>query len=303
MSILVTGASGFIGSSVTDALVSNGADVVVLTRHALPKMEHVVQVTCDLGGHIDMTTLETIKEQPITAVVHCAAVTPLAKDADYSLDIQMAQNVVALARQLDVKRVVHISGWNVYDMSQSTAPYDEATTLKPDTDYGKSKLAVEALLREELGETVVSLRLASIYGPGQVSPGLITSLIACAANGETMIINAQHTRRDYLYIDDAAAAIAKVAHTDGALPPAINIGSGASVSVEGVATAISELLMELYGQNVKLSLAENMQESPISDNMLSIETAKQQGLTMLGATPFRRGLRTYIEWVHNAAIH
>ena len=91
MSILVTGASGFIGSSVTAALVSNGADVVVLTRHALPKMEHVVQVTCDLGGHIDMTTLETIKEQPITAVVHCAAVTPWAKDADYSLDIQMAQ--------------------------------------------------------------------------------------------------------------------------------------------------------------------------------------------------------------------
>jgi UDP-glucose 4-epimerase len=182
MSILVTGASGFIGSSVTGALVSSGAEVVVLTRHTLPELEHVVQVTCDLGGHIDMTTLETIKEQPITAVVHCVAVTPWAKNADYSQDIQMAQNVIELARQLGAKRVVHLSGWNVYDMPQSPAPYDEATTLKPDTDYGKSKLAVEALLREELGDTVVSLRLASIYGPGQVSPGLITSLVSRATN-------------------------------------------------------------------------------------------------------------------------
>jgi len=303
MSVLVTGASGFIGGSVTDALSAAGEQVVVLSRRAQQYDKSVVQAIGDIGGELVSACIFKIEASSVDAIIHCAAVTPWSGEVDYSLDLVMAKNVAMLSKRLGVNRVIHISGWNVYDMSQSAAPYDESTALQPETEYGKSKLAVETYFQQELPGVVTSVRLASVYGPGQVSPGLITGLVARAENGETLVINARTTRRDYVYIDDVALALVALAHSDEKLPAALNVGSGGSVSVEEVAHTIKDIYAEAYSRSLTVSVSEVIQESSIVDNSLDITQAVGLGLGMLGETTFSEGLRTYIEWVRDAAIH
>lgn len=239
---------------------------------------------------------ESLHKHGVTHIIHTAAVTPWSGNQDYAQDIAMADTLSRVCNELKIDTLIFMSGWNVYDMTQGNAPFSEDTPLGSDNDYGTSKLAAEQFLKDNLQHTkLINARLASIYGPGQLSAGLIPNTVSAALSGQDIRLNSISTRRDYLYIDDLVTAIEKLVTNTLDSSADINIGSGASVSVGEFAQLVPEVYQEVSGNMVTNVPPENPIESPLIDNQLDISKAQSLGL-LQNVTPFKTGLKRYIQW-------
>jgi UDP-glucose 4-epimerase len=227
-------------------------------------------------------------------VIHAAAVTPWSDNPDFSLDAQMAESVRRLCEKLSIPQLIFISGWNVYNMSTSTPPFSEITTIGPGDEYGNSKYRTEQFFTENLETTrVLSLRTASVYGPGQMSKGLIPNLVSSALRDGQMTLNATDTRRDYLHIDDMVEAVIKL--TSIQMSGVLNIGSGTSLSIGEVARITQDIFKGTYKEDIGIEYNEHLSESPLGDNQLDISKARAIGL-LEKTRDFRDGMTEYIAW-------
>jgi UDP-glucose 4-epimerase len=288
--ILITGASGFIGAALLRAL---GDDVIGLRRHS--DGYHERTLTVDLTDQESVTKLLVkLQGHSISHVIHAAAVTPWSDNPDFSLDSQMAESVRRLCEQLRVTQLIFISGWNVYDMRTTTPPFSEMTRAGPDDEYGMSKYRTEQFFIENLKTTnVLSLRAASVYGPGQTSKGLIPNLVSSAITHGRMTLTATETRRDYLHIDDLVETVIKLASIE--MSGVLNIGSGKSLSVSEVASITQDIFKGTYKEDIGIEYNEQLSESPLRDNRLDISKAQAIGLIEKNRD-FRDGMTEYIAW-------
>lgn len=295
MKILVTGSSGFLGAKVLDRL---RGDAVALSR-STSASRFAQHYSVDLS--IKKQVKEFIKNyrgDRISHIVHCAAVTPWSKNLDYSLDLQIAKNVADMCRDLSVPNLIFISGWIVYDM-KNAPPYSEETPLAASNPYGRSKLEVENYFKNSLKTTkLITLRVSSVYGPGQLSVGLIPNLTKSAIAKGEIAINSKKTKRDYLYVDDFVDAVMNSLKLKTNEHLEINIGSGHSVSVEEVAKTTQEIFATEWNKKIKIHANQRLQESTPIDNRLAIDKALK--LKIIGElTEFKVGLRGYIRWLKN----
>jgi len=291
--MLVTGAAGFLGRAIATGL---GPQAITLSRGPASKHGDGLHITADLTHpNAAQTVLSQLQGREVSGIIHAAAVTPWSQEPDFSQDIVMAQAIVEIAKALQVRYVYFLSGWNVYD-PQAAVPLSEDAAIRPTTPYGQSKADVEAYLSKNLGDTkLVNLRLASVYGPGQTSAGLLTNLVHAALTEKSLSIGAKQTRRDYLYVGDLVAALSElVTYTD--LPSQnLNLGSGSSVSVQEVAETIASLYKARAGTDISLQYDEPLHEAAQLDNVLAIGRAQRLGLLQQN-TPFSDGLAAYIDW-------
>lgn len=287
--ILVTG-GGFIGSAIARSF---GEEALILQRTAGAGGSTIEFDLTDTSKVFEL--IHALKHCVITDVVHTAAVTPWVENPDFSLDIDMAKTLTAICNELKVRSVVFLSGWNVY-AAQNHIPYSEGGLTGPVSDYGKSKLAVEEYLSKNLHNTkLITLRLASVYGPGQMSSGLIPNLVTTALKGEDMFLSSVLTKRDYLYIDDLVGVVRDVINRDIDENVTMNIGSGESVSVLTVAQTVRTAYKKLYGKDVGISTQKDVRESVPLDNQLDITTARTQGL-LKNTKTFSEGISEYMRW-------
>lgn len=290
--ILITGATGYLGNALLARLAGNAIGIA-----RKPSSSEAV-FECDLTDPVSVGNLvEQLNGSKIDTIIHAAGVTPWSSTHKWELDLEMAQQVVRLATLLGAAKIIYLSGWVVYDGGGSS-PYseDQTATTTPSSEYGISKLAVERYLAKQFSEgTVVSLRLASVYGPGQTSAGLIPNLVHEAISSGTMTIMAKKTKRDYLYIDDAVAAIVKLLGIDIHGSQSINIGSGRSVSVLEVAQTIQQAVLDECGRASRIVYSEHISESPIIDNQMGIKSALKSGVLGRNLTTFSQGIRMYVK--------
>lgn len=294
--ILLTGGSGFLGQALAGAF----NDQAITTARSFATAAEHNKYQLDLLNQQQVETLAAaLKDQKISHLIHAAAVTPWASNPDFSQDLVMAQSALSLAESLHIPYLVFISGWVVYD-NQSLAPYSEADTpCNPSTPYGLSKLSVENYLKEHAkSTTVINLRLASVFGPGQTTPGLIPNLVKSVLRGEDIELNSKITKRDYLYIDDLVRVVKQLTSIDFAEHTDLNIGSGQSVSVQAVAETIQTEGAVITGRHVELTFASPLSEASPIDNQVSIEKAQSIGLSA-PTTPFNVGIGQYMKWVHD----
>ena len=301
--ILVTGGNGFIGKAI---LAAYGDATVSLTRRPDGTIGQAAGQTkrAQVQSHItfDLTRSDLAQElarqlEPlrITEIIHTAAVTPWSKDPDFSLDAHMAKTVTQVCNLLHIPRLTFLSGWIVYDM-HGDGPFDESTPLGPTIPYGKSKLASERYFATHLrGTKAVNLRLASLYGPGQTSPGLIPNFVKTALAGEPLTVGAVKARRDYLYIDDLLDSLKRLSEVDIVQHMDLNLGSGQAVTVEDVAKTIQEICGELDLKPVQVKYQEQMKEAVPLTNGLDIAKAQSLGL-LRRTTDLHDGLLAYITW-------
>jgi nucleoside-diphosphate-sugar epimerase len=291
---LVTGANGFIGKAIVSAY---GADALAVSRRPAANADTPNQISFDISNVAEIHTLiDKLRSYDITEVIHTAAVTPWAPHPDFSVDLRMAEALTMLCNELHIPRLTFLSGWIVYDMQQGEAPFDESTPLGPTIPYGQSKLAVEQYFAAHLESTVVvSARLASVYGPGQTSAGLIPNFVAAALKGETLSVASKETRRDYLYIDDVTEALRQLSTQAITKHTAINLGSGSSVTVLEVAQTIAELCKIMYNQTVPIATPTPATEATPRNNQLAITKAQSLG-ALLKTTSLTDGLRAFITW-------
>ena len=229
MTIVVTGASGFIGLNVVEALLQGGRRVVALSHDAMPAMAReefaalpggLVAVTADIAA--PETLARIFREHRVEGAIHLAAVTPAAtapvSDATRVLDVNVVGTLALFEAALAAKlrRVVYTSSGAVYGNAvfRDPAP-DESSTPEPTSLYGLTKLLGERLMRrfrDVHGLDVVSARLGAVFGPWERDTGLRATLsppfqiARLAARGQPARLIAGG-ERDWIYSRDIARSI------------------------------------------------------------------------------------------------
>lgn len=294
---MISGAEGFIGTALTKNLKDHK---VYRLKHSRSFSQNKNQFNLDLTnpGHVDKLIKKT-KDLKIEALFHLAAITPYSgqkEHINFSDDLKMAELVKKICDNLNIKRFIFPSGWIVYS-PKANIPISENSLLKPNTDYGKSKLKLEKFFKENLkGLQVIILRISSVYGPGQESSGLIPTLVKAAFNRHEMKITSA-VRRDYLYVEDLTMILRSLIHLKIRNNLILNIGSGKSTEVIKVARIIKSQLSKNFKISPKISFCQSSFDMP-TDNLLDITKARK----ILRLKKFRqldRGLYQYIKWYKN----
>jgi nucleoside-diphosphate-sugar epimerase len=249
MSVLVTGASGFIGLNIVEALLERGDDVVAFSDTTIPGRARAafgalrgrcIEATGDVRDQRSVTALfET--HSPRT-VVHAAALTPGPQTERAMTAATVEVNVLGTVRILEaaardwVERVVLLSSAAVYGESGFGAePLDEAQTpARPLTTYGVTKYAAERLglrFAEKTGLPVVAARLAAAFGPWERDTGVRETLspfyqaLRIARRGGEMMV-ARRAALDWIYSRDAAGAILALLDRRATEPVLVNVSPG-----------------------------------------------------------------------------
>jgi nucleoside-diphosphate-sugar epimerase len=249
--VLVTGAAGFIGSHLVDALLARGIRVVGLDRRRLG--EHALadeNLARAVANPLFMPyCLDLATDQLDDAVASCDTVFHLAARPGVRrswsrefLDYTQA-NVLGTHRLLDactrqgVRRLVVASSSSVYGPADRPSREDDPTS--PVSPYGVSKLAAEQLClayarRADSPLSVVALRYFTVYGPRQRPDMAIGRILFAAYTGFPVTLFGDGSqRREFTFVSDVVSATLAAGHLDAQVA-VVNVGGGASVSMLAV---------------------------------------------------------------------
>ena len=227
--VLLTGARGFIGSHCIDALLERGFSVHAVSgrgrRNSFP--EEVEWYHADL--HNAEHVLRLLAEVKPDYLLH------LAWDVTHGVYWSSLENLRWVKTSLSLLQAYIDSGGRRALIVGSCAEYDwnygycteELTPLKPGTLYGVCKDALHRVAAAAAAETGLSLawaRLFFIFGPGEHQDRLVPSVVTALLKGEEAPCTHGEQIRDYIYVKDAAAALAALLESD--VEGAVNIASG-----------------------------------------------------------------------------
>jgi UDP-glucose 4-epimerase len=260
--ILITGGAGFLGCALSNALVAQDHEVIVLDDLSAGDPDRLdPQVLFHRGDVRDRPKLWTLL-QGVDCVYHLAARVLVAESVLYPReynDVNVGGTVALLEsmRDVQVPRVILTSSGAIYG-EQAQQPVTEDMPPNPRSPYAVSKLAAEYYVHTIgalWGITTVCLRIFNAYGPGQPllpshSPVIPRFLHQALGGGTLVIFGSGSQTRDFVYIDDVVAALlaASTAGTDVNHPSVnrrtINVGSGVETSVNDLARLIVDVVRE-----------------------------------------------------------
>jgi nucleoside-diphosphate-sugar epimerase len=229
MSVLVTGASGFVGVNLVRALLERGENVVSLGIDQIPAPAHasfealpgtLIEVSGDV---LDPAALRAVfAAAPIERVWHGAAITAgperERRDARRVIEVNLLGTLAMLdaSAAAGVRRFVYPSSSSVYGATalDGTGPIDEDARAQPLALYGISKTAAEALVlraREVHGLDTLAGRINAVFGPWERDTGLRDTLspmfqMLCQARDGREAVLAPGMERDWVYAPDVAVA-------------------------------------------------------------------------------------------------
>ncbi|NIM98171.1 MAG: NAD-dependent epimerase/dehydratase family protein [candidate division Zixibacteria bacterium] len=255
---LVTGAAGFVGSHLTDALLRQHIHVVGLdnlstgTRanlHTAFEYDHFALIEGDIRE------ADVVKEAcaNVDVVFHLAAVTKVSESIRepqkyHDINVTGTQNILAGAVQAKIRHVVFTSSAAVYGTPE-TIPVPEEATLNPLSPYGSSKVEAEAACQKIAAKhnlQLPRLRFFNIYGPRQpidTEAGVVAIFLDRARSGHPLIIYGDgHQTRDFIFIEDVVETLIRAATLNDVLAEPINVGRGEAVTIRELAEAIQQLV-------------------------------------------------------------
>jgi NAD dependent epimerase/dehydratase len=319
MKVLVTGADGFIGSHLVEALVAAGHQVRAFCLYnsngswgwldSLPDATKA-ELEVVLGDIRDpLCVREAIRgcEQ----VFHLAALIAIpysyVAPASYiDTNIHGTLNVLQAARDLAVSRVVHTSTSETYGNAQFV-PITEEHPQVGQSPYAASKIGADqiALSYWRSFQTPVSvLRPFNTYGPRQSARAVIPTIITQLAGGERQIrLGALSPTKDFNFVADTCAAFLAIAGCEAALGQVVNAASNFEISIGDTAALIGEVM------NVELEIVtdeQRLRPEGSEVNRLFGDNSRLRQLTgwqpaYSGLEGFRRGLARTAEWFSNPA--
>jgi nucleoside-diphosphate-sugar epimerase len=210
MSVLVTGASGFLGQAMVPRLVAAGNRVVGLD----PLPGPFTEIIDDLSDPARLRAM--IGREHITHIIHAGGVSgPMVLAGEparvMAINVMGSLNLLQAAIDAGVQTLIYCSSVSALGDYYESTPVDEDYPLRPTSTYGASKAAVEMVLRglwKRVPLDLCSLRFTAVYGPGRKTRFIVDAIVAAALDGEPAELEPL-TDWPYIYIDDAAdAAIA-----------------------------------------------------------------------------------------------
>jgi len=307
---LVTGAAGFIGSTLTEALLGSGWEVVgvdAFTDNYSParKRANVARALAHPGFRLVEADLRSAAIEPllegISHVVHLAALPGVRASWGDSFRAYAEHNVVVTQRLLEalrgrkVERVVVASSSSIYGLP-TRFPTPEEEPPRPLSPYGVTKLSTEALLHAyhaSFQVPTVALRYFTVYGPRQRSDMGFHGFFEAARSGTPITIYGDGFQtRDFTFVDDAVRATAR-AMTRPTRELAYNIGGGHRVPLMDVITRIEQVT----GRKIERKHIEPPPGDP-RDTSADVSCARRD-LEYEPQTELTEGLRRQWEWQRN----
>jgi nucleoside-diphosphate-sugar epimerase len=301
--VLITGASGFVGSHAVDRLLRHGAQVFAVTssvssaepRRLTGVLDDIVLLEGNLTDPSSLADVVTRARPEL--VLHLAAFTHVGKsfiriDENIQTNIQGTVNLL-LALKGDFERLVYVSSGDVY--GDVPVPFTEDGPVRPVSPYATAKYAAERFCRmyhDAYAWPIVCLRPFNIYGPRQSTDRIIPELILSALRGRDLKMTQGHQTREFTYVEEAAEVLVQTLVRPGVVGEVINIGRGEEVAIREVASTVLGLM-----NNPVRALFGELENRPNEIWRMFGDNSKARAL--LDWSPrvtLEDGLTTTIEW-------
>ena len=253
--VLITGADGFIGSHLTELLLSEGYNVRALSQYNsfnnwgwLEDISHPnLEVVC--GDVRDADYCRHITKGMDT-VFHLAALIAIpysyvAPDSYVDTNIKGTLNMCQAARDLGVEKLLVTSTSEVYGTAQYV-PIDENHPRQPQSPYSATKIGADAIAKSfynafDLPVTIV--RPFNTYGPRQSARAIIPTIISQIANGAKEIkVGDLSPTRDFNYVKDTCRGFLAIARAEGVAGEEINIATDTEISMQDTLNLIADIM-------------------------------------------------------------
>jgi dTDP-glucose 4,6-dehydratase len=306
---LVTGAGGFIGSHLVEALVRDGAEVRVFLRYNSRGDRGLLdQLVEDIQEQLQVFWGDLKDPEALRAPVkNCDVVfhlgSTIAIPYSYVNPLDFVQtNVLGTAHLLNrcleagVDKLVHISTSEVYGTALY-APIDEKHPVQAQSPYAATKIAADKLAESyyrSFGLPVAIARPFNTYGPRQSARAVVPTIILQALGGKTVSLGSLHPTRDLSFVEDTVKGLMAVGKSPEAIGEVINIGSGHEISIGDLAKTIFSIVgkkLNIQRDEKRIRPEKSEVERLICDNTKARETLGWKPMTSL-----EEGLYKTVGW-------
>ena len=254
--IFVTGADGFIGSHLTQLLLSEGYRVKALSQYNsfnnwgwLEDIQFDKNLEIVTGDIRDLSYCKSITHD-VDAIFHLAALIAIpysyvAPESYVDTNIKGTLNICQAARENEIDRVIHTSTSEVYG-SAKFVPITEEHPLQPQSPYSASKIAADSMAMSfynafELPVTIA--RPFNTYGPRQSARAVIPTIITQIINkNETIELGDLSPTRDFNYVLDTCRGLLDIYKSSETIGEVVNIGTGSEISIGDLVETIKRLM-------------------------------------------------------------
>jgi len=252
--VLVVGGGGFIGRWLVDRFLKEGFRVAVYDNFRVGRLQNLAafrgQIELFEADILDPEKLQAaLKKVSPTIVVHLAALhyIPFCDEhpaETLSVNALGTHEVLSAALRVGVETAVVASSGALYRSAEEPLREDHETPAPCDI-YGLSKLLTENVAEYFAATTAIRCvvaRLFNTYGPYETNPHLIPHIVESLRQGPRIELGNIHSKRDYVYVEDVAAALFRCSQIDGQRYTVVNIGTGVEYSAQEIVEEISKVL-------------------------------------------------------------
>ncbi len=312
--ILVTGADGFIGSHLCEALVRAGHTVRAFVYYNsfghwgwLDSAPAEIREQLDIfaGDIRDPHGVRTAM-QGCDTVLHLAALIGIpysyhSPDAYVDTNIRGTLNVVQAARDLDIEKVVHTSTSEVYGTARFV-PITEDHPLQGQSPYSATKIGADQIalsFHRSFDTPVAVIRPFNTFGPRQSARAVIPTIITQIAAGQRRIkLGSLHPTRDFSFVTDTVRGFIRAAECQSSIGEVINLGSNFEISIGDTVALIAEHMqaeIDVVSDDQRTRPKDSEVERLWADNRRAAELLQWQP-EYAGRDGFGRALAETIEW-------
>lgn len=308
--VLVTGAGGFIGSHLVEALIEKGAEVSCFLKYnsrndwglleELPEdKKKLINV---ISGDIRDSEIVRHAAKNMEAIFHLAALIGIPYSytnpkENFMTNVMGTYNVMQAALDSGVKKIVHTSTSEVYG-TPDNIPITEEHKLKGQSPYSASKIGADKVAESfycAFGLPVAIARPFNTYGPRQSARAIIPSAFSQALNTGIIKHGSGEPTRDLNFVTDTADGMIKIAECDKSVGEVINLGTGKEISM----SELMQKIAVLAGKEIKL-VHDPSRVRPANSEVMRLCADNSKAKNLIGWEPqisLDRGLGITMEWM------
>ena len=315
MTVLVTGADGFIGSHLVESLVRQGHKVRAFVQYnSFNSWGWLDECHKDVKGQFEVFSGD-IRDpygvrkamQSCEEVLHLAVLIAIpysyhSPDTYIDTNVKGTLNILQSARELGVRRLIHTSTSEVYGTAKFV-PITELHPLQGQSPYSASKIAADQLAFSffvSFSLPVVIVRPFNTYGPRQSARAVIPTIISQLANGQKEInLGSISPTRDFSYVHDTVNGFLSALNSkEKVLGEVVNLGSNFEISIGDTANLIADIMgvdLEIVSDKERLRPKKSEVERLWADNSKAfgyLDWAPKYA----GKDGLKKGLEKTIDW-------